>query len=144
MDLQIQRTYGNFVIETDNNYMYVYNLRISENKTRFFKFKIPDISSSNKTTVINTSDIIETIDYKLINYIQDSCYYNGCLYILSGVDDSHLWKFDLKTKKVSEIALPKKPSNIKYFEPEAIGIYNGYAIVSFTDYGKIYIHKVKI
>ena len=140
-----KRTYGNFVIDTDNKFMYVYNLRLSENKTRFFKFKIPNVlSSSNKKTTINKKDIVEVFDCKLIDYIQDSCYYNGNLYILSGINDSHLWKINLKTKKVSEIALPKKPSKLEYFEPEAIGIHKGYAIVSYTDYGHTYTYKIKL
>ena len=137
-----QRTYGNFVIDTDNNYMYIYNLRISENKTRFFKCKIPN--TSNKDVIINKKDIIEVFDYKLIDYIQDSCYYNGCIYILSGINDSHLWKLNLKTKSINEITLPKKPSNLKYFEPESIAIHNGYAIVSYTDYGTTYTYKICI
>ena len=140
-----KRTYGNFVIDTDNNYMYIYNLRISENKTRFFKFKIPNVlSASNKVSTISKNDIVETFDCKLLDYIQDSCYYNGNLYILSGINESHLWKLNLKTKNVTEMTLPKKPSGVKYFEPEAIGIYNGAAIVSFTDYGKTYTYKIRL
>ena len=137
-----KRTYGNFVIDTANNYMYIYNLRISENKTRFFKCKIPSIS--NKNVTINRKDIIEIFDFKLIDYIQDSCYYNGNIYILSGVNDSNLYKMNLKTKVMTKIALPNKPNNVKYFEPESIAIYNGSAIVSFTDYGTTYTYKISI
>jgi len=137
-----KRTYGNFVIDTDNNYMYIYNLRLSENKTRFFKCKIPNIS--NKNVIINRKDIIEIFDFKLIDFVQDSCYYNGYIYILSGINDSHLFKMNIKTKVMTEITLPKKPSNVKYFEPEAIAIHNGNVIVSFTDYGTIYSYKIRI
>ena len=51
---------------------------------------------------------------------------------------------NLKTKVMTKIALPKKPSNVKYFEPESIAIYNGSAIVSFTDYGTTYTYKTSI
>ena len=137
-----KRTFGNFVIDTDNNYMYVYNLRLSEKKTRFFKFKIPNIS--NKNAIISQKDIMEVFDCKLMDYIQDSCYYKGCIYILSGINDSNLWRLNLKTKVINEITLPKKPSNLKYFEPESIAICNGSVIVSYTDYGKTYTYKIDI
>lgn len=138
-------TSGNFVIDTDNNYLYVYNLRESENKTRFFKCKIPPtINNSSKTVTISNSDILETFDCKYFPFIQDSCYHKGYIYILSGITDYHLWKINLKNKKVSELTLPKKPKNVKYFEPESIAIHNNHAIVSFTDYGKSYTYKISL
>lgn len=138
-------TSGNFVIDTDNNYLYVYNLRESENKTRFFKCKIPPtINNSSKTVTISNSDILETFDCRYFPFIQDSCYHKGYIYILSGITDYHLWKINLKNKKVSELTLPKKPKNVKNFEPESIAIHNNHAIVSFTDYGKSYTYKISL
>lgn len=137
------RTYGNFVIDTDNKFMYVYNLRESEDKTRFFKFKIPAVTATGaKTVTINQKDIVEKFDCKLFEYPQDSCYYKGNLYIISGINENHLWRVNVKTKNICELTIPNKPKRLKYFESESIAIYNGSAIASFTDYGSTYTYKI--
>lgn len=96
------RPYGNFVVDTDNNKLYVFTLIDNSNVTRFFKFDLPELNDGS-TVVLNTSDIIEYFDVPYMDYIQGCCYYNGKIYATAGNNN-----MVAKSSKLNVVDLTKK------------------------------------
>lgn len=112
------RPYGNFVVDTDNNKLYVFTLIDSLNVTRFFKFDLPTLSEGANVT-LNTDDIEEYFDVPYMPYIQGCCYFKGKIYAMAGnnstvANSSKLNVVDLTKKEtVSEVYLGNQ-----FSEPE--------------------------
>lgn len=120
------RPYGNFIMNTDTGALWVYTLLDTHNVTRFFRFKKP--SATETSIILNKSDIVETFDVPYFNTIQDNCYFNNKIYILSGSsNNAYLHVIDLTQRtEVSTVNL----SEIGWrFEPEMIDIYNGHLFI---------------
>lgn len=119
------RPYGNFVIDTDKNYLYAYVPRDTINKTRFFKFELPILSDGSSIT-LNTDDILEQFDTEFVLIPQDNCYYNGKIYICSGLGTSeykgYIKVIDLIKK--SQVSVVNLSDALLTFEPEAIDIFD--------------------
>lgn len=115
-----ERPYGNFIVDTDNNYLYVFTLR--GDKTRFFKFNLPTLSDGS-SVVLSTDDIIEYFDVPFMPFIQGALYFNNKIYSLNGNNgtiqgSSALNVIDLYKKEiVTNVNLSLMTS-----EPEAIVI----------------------
>lgn len=120
------RPYGNFIMNTDTGALWVYTLLDTHNVTRFFRFRKPSATEAN--IILTKSDIVETFDVPYFNTIQDNCYFNNKIYILSGAsNNAYLHVIDLtQRKEVSTVNL----SEIGWrFEPEMIDVYNGHLFI---------------
>ena len=115
------RPYGNFIVDTDNNKLYVYVMIDSLNVTRFFKFDLPSLSDG-AIVRLTTADIEEYFDIEWMYYMQGVCYYNGKIYASCGFStaDCKLYAVDLITKKVTSIV----PLGGFIGEPETVFVYN--------------------
>jgi len=115
------RPYGNFIVDTDNNKLYVYVMIDSLNVTRFFKFNLPTLSDG-ATVRLEKADIIEYFDIQWMYYMQGACYSNGKIYASCGFStaDCKLYAVDLITKKVTSIV----PLGGFIAEPETVFVYN--------------------
>lgn len=81
------RPYGNFVVDTDNNYLYVYTLQDAANLMRFFKFNLPKLSDGT-TIILQEEDIVEYFDVPYRNWIQGCHYFNNKIYVTAGNEGS--------------------------------------------------------
>lgn len=129
------RPYGNFCVDDENGYLYVYTLLDTDKKTRFFKFPLPTLSQG-QTVSLRQSDIIEYWDCEHFPYIQDNRYYRGKLYISSGiggaVNNGFIRVVDVMRKQeVSRINLNAIGIN---FEPECIDIYDGHLVCGASNF----------
>lgn len=77
------RPYGNFVVDPDNNKLYVFTLIDNLQVTRFFKFSLPELSEGANVT-LNSSDVEDYFDVPYMPYIQGCCYFNGKIYATAG------------------------------------------------------------
>lgn len=77
------RPYGNFAVDAENNLLYVYTLRDTEQTTRFFKFALPKLENGDRVT-LTKADIIDHFDCDYFKHIQDNCCHNGMLYLCTG------------------------------------------------------------
>ena len=123
------RPYGNFVIDTDNDYLYAFTMIDSLNVTRFFKFNMPSLAQGSDVT-LQQGDILEYFDVPYEAYIQGCCYHNGKVYSLSGFGSSSapakLHVISLASKsEVSEVPLGE-------MEPEAVYVNNGKLYIGQT------------
>lgn len=121
------RPYGNFLVDTDNNKLYVYVMIDSLNVTRFFKFDLPELSDGAIVRLEKT-DIIEYFDVAWIYYMQGACYFNGKIYASCGFGsaDCKLYAIDLATKKITSVV----PLGGFIEEPESVFVYNDELYVS--------------
>ena len=123
------RPYGNFIVDTDNNKLYVYVMIDSLNVTRFFKFDLPELSDGGIVRLEKT-DIIEYFDVEWMYYMQGACYFNGKIYASCGFTsaDSKLYAIDLATKKITTVV----PLGGFVSEPETVFVYNDELYLSST------------
>lgn len=123
------RPYGNFIVDTDNNKLYVYVMIDSLNVTRFFKFDLPELSDGAIVRLEKT-DIIEYFDIEWMYYMQGACYFNGKIYASCGFTsaDCKLYVIDLATKKVTSVV----PLGGFVGEPETVFVYNDELYLSST------------
>lgn len=123
------RPYGNFIVDTDNNKLYVYVMIDSLNVTRFFKFDLPELSDGAVVRLEKT-DIIEYFDVAWMYYMQGACYFNGKIYASCGFTsaDCKLYVIDLTTKKVTSVV----PLGGFVSEPETVFVYNDELYLSST------------
>lgn len=123
------RPYGNFLVDTDNNYLYVYTLRNRDKKTRIFKFNLPKLEDGENIT-LNKADIIEYFDVEYFPYIQGGICYNGKLFISSGMNTA------IRNSSALHIINPYSKKEESYInistlmnEPEIVEIYAGNLLV---------------
>lgn len=129
------RAYGNFVIDTDRNYLYAYLPRVQKNLTRFFKFAMPSVSEGD--VVLEIDDIIDTFDVDYINAPQGNAYCAGKIVIVSGLANDPTTRkisvVDVFSKKIESVI--KDSVAINEYEPEMVNIINGKIWVAFGSKG---------
>lgn len=132
-----------WVVDTDNNILYsiAYKLKGSSrivigNATMICKFDLPKLSDGEKV-LLDSSNILDNYQLSIINVVQDKCYYNGYIYMLSGPSSVPEWKkisvLNLSTKKIDSVVPLGKWQN----EPECIVIFNNCIIQGYNT-GNIY------
>lgn len=130
-----RRPYGNFVIDNKNGIYHAFTMRDKDQKTRYFSFKLPDISKGIidekfgvKKVVLTKEDIITTFDTEYHRFIQGACCEQGKIYSLEGFSG------DAVNPPALRIISPesKKQTDLIYFsdfgltiEPELIDFENG-------------------
>ena len=99
------RPFGNFVVDTDNDMLYAYTLRSTEQCMRFFKFNLPEVQEVTETSsndanynatygcyvvtlqesdIVNFKDDVQYFDVAGYPVIQDATYYQGRLILNDG------------------------------------------------------------
>lgn len=132
------RPYGNFVVDTDNNKLYVFTLIDNLNVTRFFEFDLPELSDGANVT-LNTSDINRYFDVPYMPYIQGVCYHDGKIYALAGNNS-----IVAKSSKLNVVDLTKEATvssvylGYQFTEPETIFIKDNTAYIGMT---KLYAYQ---
>lgn len=129
------RPFGNFVIDNEKGLYHAFTMRDKDQKTRYFSFKLPDISNGIideefgvKKVVLSKEDIIDTFDTDYHHFIQGACCENGEIYSLEGfssdaVNPPAMRIISIKDKKQTEcIYFSDFGLNI---EPEFIYFENG-------------------
>ena len=127
--------YGNFVVDTDHKKLYVCTQREDSQKTRFFRFDLPDVSQANVT--LAKGSVEKYFDTPFIFCIQDTCYADNALYVVSGLVDKkpRLWEIDLNKEAITKyVDFTDLGLNI---EPEVVCLYNGATIVSYKHVYKV-------
>ena len=90
-DAEDYRPYGNFIVDTDNDFLYVYTMKDDSNSVRFFKFDIPSLDSGVfdplygcNILTLEKDDMINMFDIPYTYLIQGACYYQGKMFSLEG------------------------------------------------------------
>ena len=135
--------YGNFVIDTDNNDLYAFVMRDADQKTRFFRFKLPAVTEGSYSSVygcnvvtFEEADIESRFDVAYFSYMQGCCYADGKIFSVEGLGpdtgtEPALRVIDLetqsivRTEKLAEFGLSG--------EPEMIDVFNGKLYFISTD-----------
>ncbi len=129
------RPFGNFVIDNEKGLYHAFTMRDKDQKTRYFSFKLPDISNGIideefgvKKVVLSKEDIIDTFDTDYHHFIQGACCENGEIYSLEGFSSDAVNPPALRIISVKD----KKQTKCIYFsdfgltiEPELIYFENG-------------------
>jgi hypothetical protein len=129
------RPFGNFVVDLDNQFLYVFTMYTSKNKSYWYKFNLPDITDGvwNETygcfvCILTADDIIDswTTDYQY--YIQGACVHGGLIWATEGYT---LPSENLPRLRVVDPAKKKEIATFNFYadgdpmEPELIDFYNG-------------------
>lgn len=129
----------NFLVDTVNNRLIAYVTQ-GFARTRFFLFELPDPSEPNVT--LSKDDILDYFDLAYIANIQDSCLYNGMIYMTAGINWGdydqllRLYAINLNGRSiVSEIHLDE--ISVLNTEPEGIDYYDDALIMTQT-IGNVY------
>lgn len=87
------RPYGNFVVDDENDLLYVYVLRSGTSVTQWYKFDLPAVTAgtTNDTygcpvCTLTTDDILDSWTTVYADYIQGGCVHNGMIWSISGAD----------------------------------------------------------
>lgn len=134
--------YGNFVVNRDLGKLYVYNLNDKHHVTRFFVFDEP---TENDDVDLNKEDLLSVKDLPYFPYIQDNCYKDGKIYIVSGGlygTPSMLRIISINSMK-QEKYLYLKDINLPY-EPESIDLYNNKLYLRFNIRDKIQFYELSM
>ena len=85
------RPYGNFIVDHENGYIYVFVMYSSKKLTYWYRFKLPDVTDGvwNDTygcpvKTLEISDIVDQWTTPLQNYIQGACVYDGLIWSTEG------------------------------------------------------------
>ncbi len=144
------RPYGNFVLDTENGFLYAFVMRDEEHKTRVFRFNIPEISpkATNEIRVIalNKNDIIDMFDCAYLEYMQGAAFENGYIYSVNGFGKQSRYKpslsiIDAKNKETC-LSVCLVDYGLEH-EPEFIDVYEGQVFYSDSigDLYKIHFHE---
>jgi len=128
------RPFGNFTIDRERSILYAFTMRDNTNSTRYFSFKLPQVSEGElnekynvKKVILNKEDIISYFDCDYHHYIQGATCHEGIIYSLEGFTDSldnppTLRVIDTKSKKevafkyFSELGTSVEPEMIDFSE----------------------------
>lgn len=127
------RPYGNFLVDKDNNYLYVYTLKDNEKVTRIFKFILPKLEDGENVT-LNIEDVIDYFDVEYFPYIQGAICYSGKLFISSGNNSI------IQNSSALHVVNPYSKQEESYInlsslfnEPEVVEVYNNKLIVGMSN-----------
>lgn len=127
------RPYGNFLVDKDNNYLYVYTLKDNEKITRIFKFNLPKLEDG-ENVALNIEDIIDYFDVDYFPYIQGAVCYNGKLFISAGNNSM------IQNSSALHVVNPYSKQEESYInlsslfnEPEVVEVYNNKLIVGMSN-----------
>ena len=128
------RPYGNFIVDQENGYIYVFVMYSSQKLTYWYRFKLPDITDGvwNDTygcpvKTLEISDIVDQWTTPLQNYIQGACVHNGLIWstegftATSGTNVARMRIID--PYRQSQIAVFNFYADGDPFEPEFIDFY---------------------
>lgn len=129
------RPYGNFAVDAATGKLHAFVMRDEANRTRFFRFALPDVRDGqwNNTwgvpVVHLTADQIEEqFDECYVNYVQGACCHNGIVYSVEGFDLPNdcarpaIHIFDTNAKKLvleadlEHLGLTREPEFIAVFD----------------------------
>ena len=130
------RPYGNFLVDRENGYLYVYVMYSSRKLTCWYKFDLPDVAEGvwDETygcliKTLEASDIVDQWTTPLQNYIQGGCVHDGLIWSTEGFTTTT--STNLARMRVID---PLKKTQIAVFhfyadddpvEPEFIDFYDG-------------------
>ncbi|MBQ7444908.1 MAG: type II secretion system protein [Clostridia bacterium] len=123
-----ERPYGNFVIDEQNDLLYVYVMDIHNNVTKWFKFNLPDPTASNSegnVYYLYYADVLDSWTTTYMNKMQGVTIANGLIYSLEGLSGApgiRVIDPDLK-KELVYIGVDRLDAYKS--EPEFISYYNG-------------------
>ncbi len=134
-DCEDVRPYGNFAVDSRNNFLYVFTMLDGEHITRIFKFRLPMLTDGVKSSdfsgtivTLGKEDILECFDVPYSHYIQGAVFYDGYIYSVEGFTNSeenppNLKVFDVEKQKcVLSFDLPQIGLNR---EPEFLEVQDG-------------------
>ena len=85
------RPYGNFLIDRDSGLFYGFTMRDKDHKTRYFAFRLPDVSRGEpdeelgvRRVVLGKEDVLRRFDCDYHRFIQGACCHNGIVYSVEG------------------------------------------------------------
>ena len=120
------RPYGNFVVEGDKLHAFV--MRDESHSTRFFRFRLPDITIP--TVTLTENDIEAQFDESYVNYMQGAICHKGLIYSVEGFNHPNdrgrpaLRIFDTNRKKqvffadLVEYGLVSEPELVDVYEDQ--------------------------
>ena len=126
---------GNFIVDAASNRLIAYTTQ-GFDRTRFFIFELPDISTA--TVTLTENDILDYFDVAYIANIQDSCIRNGIIYLTAGIDwgyyDKILRIYAISYKGRSIVSeIPLEQVEFLNYEPEGIDYYDGGLLMTQED-----------
>ncbi len=87
------RPYGNFVVDRDQNLLYVYTMRDAAQKARYFAFGLPLVDDGEDSeeygvpvVTLTEETILDCFDTEYHNYIQGGCCSGGLIWSSEGFD----------------------------------------------------------
>ena len=130
--------YGNFAVDPQNNLLTAFVMRMGDQTTRYFTFRLPEGSEGEehptlgvKSVTLAVDDIVSQFDGSFSHYIQGACVRGGKLYSVEGLglnnQKAGMRVVDLMAGQ--ELYYLDFMSNGMPIEPE---------LIDFTDDGAIY------
>ena len=129
------RPYGNFVVDKENQFLYVYVMYNSKSVTQWYKFYLPKSDEGEwseeyecNILTLNTDDIIDSWTTELQNIIQGACVHDNLIYSTegsngTGTNAARMRVVDPSKKKV--IAVFEFFADDDPVEPEFIDFFEG-------------------
>ena len=130
------RPYGNFLVDEENECLYVYVMYSSKKQTYWYKFDLPDVSDGVwdegydcYVKILDITDVKDQWTTPLQNYVQGACVHDGLIWstegfsATSGTNLARMRIIDPSRK--SQIAVFNFYADGDPVEPEFIDFYNG-------------------
>ena len=130
------RPYGNFLVDEENEFLYVYVMYSSKKQTYWYKFDLPDVSDGVwdegydcYVKILDITDVKDQWTTPLQNYVQGACVHDGLIWstegfsATSGTNLARMRIIDPSRK--SQIAVFNFYADGDPVEPEFIDFYNG-------------------
>ena len=130
------RPYGNFLVDEENECLYVYVMYSSKKQTYWYKFDLPDVSDGvwdeDYDCYVKTLKITDVKDQwttPLQNYVQGACVHDGLIWSTEGfsaTSGTNLARMRIvDPSRKSQIAVFNFYADGDPVEPEFIDFYNG-------------------
>ena len=123
------RPYGNFLIDEDNNLLYVYVMDINTNTTKWFKFDLPSPTDSNEegnVYSLSYESVLDSWETPYMNMMQGATIINGLIYSTEGPSGNPGIRVIDPVLKAELLYIDSSKLDANKSEPEFIAYYNGY------------------
>ncbi len=137
-----------WIVDTDNDKLYslAYYLTgsstlVDGNRECICVFDLPKIGDGS-VIELTDADIIDNFELEMLNFSQDKCYHDGCIYVASGYHAYPEWikirKINLQKKEIESV-LDLSPWS---GEPQGLDIFNGDLLMNYGRKQQYLIHII--
>ena len=137
-----------WLVDIDNDHLYSLayykpgsSTIVEGNKECICVFDLPKISDG-PVIELTDADITDSFELEMLNFSQDKCYHNGCIYVASGYHSYPEWikirKINLQKKEIESV-LDLSPWG---GEPEGLDVYKDDLLINYGGKEQFLIHII--